>query len=31
VGAEISAISPEQQAQLSQFINRIIALSLSGL
>jgi hypothetical protein len=31
VGAEISAISPEQQTQLSQFINRIIALSLSGL
>ena len=31
VGAQISAISPEQQAQLSQFIDRIIALSLSGL
>ena len=31
VGGEISAISPEQQAQLSQFINRIIAMSLSGL
>ena len=30
-GAQISGISPEQQAQLAQFINRIIALSLSGL
>jgi len=30
-GAEIAALSPEQQAQLSQFINRIIAMSLSGL
>ena len=30
-GGEIAVISPEQQAQLSQFINRIIAMSLSGL
>ena len=30
-GCEIAVISPEQQAQLSQFINRIIAMSLSGL
>jgi hypothetical protein len=31
VGGEIGAITPEQQAQLSHFIDRIITMSLSGL
>ena len=31
LGGEITAISPEQQAQLSRFIDRIITMSLSGL